>query len=168
MWLKKAASSMESGLAPLISVIGKIGTSVIALMMLLTVADVVGRRIFNEPVSGAYELSQFMLVIVVFFAIVHCEFTRGHIAIDLVTSRFRQRTQDIIASIMYIFFLVTFALLTRQLIVHAFNVWHNNLVTGTLRLPIFPLVFVAAFGSALLSLVVLIYLLSLIAEALKR
>ena len=168
MWLKKAASSMENALSPAVSVVGKIGTSVIAVMMLLTVADVVGRRVFNQPISGAYELSQFMLVIVVFFTIVHCEFVRGHIAIDLVTSRFRQRTQDVVASIMYLFFLVTFGLLTRQLIVHAMDLWQVNRISGELAIPVFPFVFVAALGSALLSLVVLAYLLLLIAEVLRR
>ena len=168
MWLRKAADSMESGLSPLLSVVGKIGAGVIALMMLTTVTDVVGRRVFNQPLSGAYELSEFMLVIVVFFSIVHCEFLRGHITIDLVTSRFRQRTQDVIASITYTFFLVTFGLLTRQLIVHAMDAWQNNLISGTLRLPVFPFISVAALGCALLSLVVLVHLLLFISETLRR
>ena len=168
MWLRETSDSMERWLAPLVSVIGKIGTSVIALMMLITIADIVGRRVFNQPLSGTYELSQFMLVIVVFFSIVHCEFQRGHIAIDLVTCRFRKRTQDILASIMYVFFLVTFCLLTWQLVSQAIDVWQINRMSAELRIPIFPFVLIAAFGCALLSLVVLAYLLLLIAEALKR
>jgi len=35
---------MEKGLSPLMPVVGNIGSGVIALMMLLTVGDIVGRR----------------------------------------------------------------------------------------------------------------------------
>ena len=112
MWLKKAANFVERGLSPLTRVVGNIGAGIIAVMMLLTVTDVVGRRVFNQSVSGAYELSELMLIIVVFFSMVHCQFLKGHITIDLVVTRLRPRTQHIIDSIMYVFFLVTLCLLT--------------------------------------------------------
>ncbi len=159
MWLRKTASFMERWLSPLTTVVGNIGSGVIALMMLITVADVIGRRIFNQPIPGAMELSIFMMVIVVFFSIAYCEFRRGHIAIGLVVSRLRQSSQVIIDSLMYILFLATFGWLTWQLCLYAIDVWRNNTVSGVLEVPTFPFIFVAAFGCALLSLVVIMHLL---------
>ena len=138
------------------------------MMMLLTVTDVVGRRAFNQPVYGAYEISEFMLVIVVFFSIVHCEFLKGHVTIDLVVSRFRQRTQDIIDTIMYLIFLVTSCLLIWRLWLYGTAVLRNNIVSGVLEIPVYPFVFVAALGCVLLSVVVLMRLLLFLAGVLKR
>ena len=168
MQLKKPANFLESRLSPLTRVVGNIGASVIVLMMLLTVSDVVGRRFFNKPVSGAYELSELMLVIVVFFTLAHCEFLRSNITIQLVVSRLRQRAQDVIDSIMYIFFLVTFGLLTWRLWLYAMEVRQNNLVSGVLEVPVYPFVFLESLCCALLSLVILTHLLLFLAGAAKR
>lgn len=168
MWLGKAANSLERRLSPLIHIIANIGTGIVAVMMLLTVADVVGRRFFNHPVYGAYELSEFMLVMVVFFTMAHCEFLRGHITIGLLVSRLRQRTQCVIDSIMYVFFLVGFCILTWQLCLYATEVRRNSVVSGTLGVPIFPFISVATFGCALLSLVALSHLLLFLAGAVRK
>ena len=159
---------MERVISPLLNLFSKIGGGFIFVMMLLTVTDVVGRRAFNQPVYGAYEISEFMLVIVVFFSIVHCEFLKGHVTIDLVVSRFRQRTQDIIDTIMYLIFLVTSCLLIWRLWLYGTAVLRNNIVSGVLEIPVYPFVFVAALGCVLLSVVVLMRLLLFLAGVLKR
>jgi len=168
MWLRKAADFARRGLSPLTRVVGNIGASVIAVMMLLTVTDVVGRRVFNHPLGGSYELSELMLVIVVFFSFAHCEFLRGHITIGLVVSRLKQRAQNVIDSIMYVFFLAMFCLLTWRLWLYAMEVRQHNLLSGVLEVPIFPFVFLESLCCALLSLVVLMRLLLFFAGALGR
>ena len=168
MWIRQAGNFLESRLAPLTSVVGKIGAAAIVVMMLITVIDIVGRRVFNEPLSGSYELSEFMLVIVVFFSIVHCEFLRAHVTVEVITSRLRKSTQDIISAVMYVFFLVTFILLTQQLIVHSIDSSQTNLTSGILKIPVYPYIALAAFSSFLVSLVVLAHLLLYTAEALKK
>lgn len=167
MRLKESASFMEAWLAPPVKVLGNIGAGVIAVMMLITVADVAGRYIFGQPVLGTYELSEFMLVIVVFFTIAHCELLRGHVTIDLAVLRLRQRAQDIINSIMYFFFLVLFIVLTWRLVVYATE-QHGGYLTGALEIPVFPFIYVAALGCGLLSLVVLMHFLLFLAGALKK
>jgi len=168
MWLKKAANFLERGLSPLTRVVGNVGAGVIAVMMLLTVTDVVGRRVFNHSVLGAYELNELMLIIVVLFSIVHCQFLKGHITIDLVVTRLRQRTQNVIDSIMYLFFLATLCLLTWRLWVYAAEIGQSNLVYGLLGVPVSPFIFVESLCCALLSLVVLMHLLLFLAGALKE
>ena len=43
-----------------------IGNIALALMMLLTTADVLGRYFFNAPVLGAYEITEYLMLIMVF------------------------------------------------------------------------------------------------------
>jgi len=168
MRIQKAANSMERWLAPLTAIAGNIGATVIALMMLLTVSDILGRRIFNQPVYGAYELSGLMMVIVTFFTIAHCQFLRGHIRIELIVSRFRQRTQDVIDSIMYVFFLAMICLLTWRLYLYAVEEWNSGCTSSLLDIPVFPFIIVSALGCTLLGLVVLMHLLLYLAGALKK
>jgi TRAP-type C4-dicarboxylate transport system permease small subunit len=56
----------------------------LAAMMLITVADVTSRALFNKPITGAYDLVQLFLVGTVFFSIPDV-FVRGeNIVIDLI------------------------------------------------------------------------------------
>ena len=167
MSLKKSADFLNKGLSPLNLVIRNIAGTVIIIMMLLTVADITGRRLFNSPIIGVYELSEFMLVIVVFFSLACCEFLKGHVTIELVVSRLGQRTQQVIDIIMYCFFLVTFCVLTWRLYLYGLDEVGGYL-SKCLNVPVFPFIFLAAVGSALVSLVVLMNLLTLLAGALKK
>lgn len=167
MWLKKTANFIGTGLSPIVTVAGYIGAGVIALMMLLTVADVVGRGFLNKPVLGAYEISEFMLVIVVFISMASCQLLKGHITIDLVVDRLRKRTQNIIDSIMYFLFLIMFCVFTWQLFVYAMEETGGT-VSGILDIPVFPFIYIASLGSALVSLVVFMHLIQFLAGAISE
>jgi TRAP-type C4-dicarboxylate transport system permease small subunit len=147
---------------------GNIGGFVLALMMLLTVADIIGRHAFNQPIYGALEISEFMLVIVVFFSAAHCEFHRGHVSIGLFVDRLGRRAQSILDSIVYFLFLATFCWLTYQLGIYATEAFQSNIVSGSLGVSKFPFIYIATFGCALLSLFVLVHFLLFLAGALKK
>jgi TRAP-type C4-dicarboxylate transport system permease small subunit len=93
MWLKPTANFFEKGLSPVVPVIGNIGATAIATMMFLTVADIIGRRVFNTPIYGTYEISSLLMVIAVFFTIPLCEYMRGHITIDVVVMHLPKRSR---------------------------------------------------------------------------
>jgi len=158
MWLKKTAQGLEKVLTPVIPVIGGIGSILILVAMLLTVADVIGRRFLNHPVPGSYEISSMILVIVVFSTVTYCQLLKGHVSIDILVSRLDQKKQDIINIFVYIIFLVVIAILTWRLYIFAVETFHKNEVSGTILLPVYPFVFIAAIGCTLLSLVVLMHL----------
>ena len=167
MLLETITKAIERGISPLISIVVYIGSSMIALMMLLTVADVIARGFFNRSVQGSYELSEFMLVIVVFFSMAGCQLLKGHITIDLVVSRFPRRTRDIIDSIMYVIFLMMFCVFTWVLTDYAIREIGGD-ISGMLHIPVFPFIFIAALGSALFSLVIFMHLFVYLAGALKK
>jgi len=158
MWLKKIAQGLEKVLTPVIPVIGGIGAILIVAAMLLTVADVIGRRFLSHPVPGSYEISAMMLVAVVFSTITYCQLLKGHVSIDILVSRLDQKKQDIINIFVYIIFLIIIGILTWQLYIYAVEAFHKNEVSGTILLPVYPFVFIAAIGCTLLALVVLMHL----------
>jgi len=52
-------------------------------MMSLTLVDVVGRYVFNLPVAGSVELTELLMVAVIFSGIALSSVTRGHVTVDL-------------------------------------------------------------------------------------
>ena len=82
----------------------------LAAMMLITVADVTSRALFNRPIEGAYDLVQLFLVGSVFFSIPDV-FLRGeNIVIDFIDHLFGRRAIDVlkvIANLLAFVFLST-------------------------------------------------------------
>jgi TRAP-type C4-dicarboxylate transport system permease small subunit len=158
MWLKTTASYLERILAPIMPSVGLIGSGVTALAMLLIVADVCGRRFFNQPITGTLEINEFMLIIITFCTIAFCQYIKGHVTIDLLVERLSRKTQNIIDSIIYVFYLIISVLLSWQLYLYAFTSIKQHTTSGTLLIPIYPFAFIAAIGCTLLCLVVLMHL----------
>ncbi len=55
----------------------------ILVMMLMTCADVFLRYFVNAPIEGTLDVTQMLMVIIVFFALAHCGWTGGHVVVDL-------------------------------------------------------------------------------------
>lgn len=166
--LDKAAHWVERFISPLNGVAHRVGLAVLFLMMFLTVGDVAGRYFFNRPISGTFELTNFMLALVVFFSIGYTQLRKGHISIDVVVSRFSPRAQAVIDSITYLFSLGLFSLVAWQSAVYANRLFEGHNVSGVLSLPIYPFVITVAFGSLLFCLVLLVDLLSSLAKVVKH
>ena len=165
MSAKKTGNIFVRTLSSIVNVIGNLGTAVVVMMMLLTVADVTGRRVFNFPITGTFELSGLMMIIIIFFSIVHCQLRKGHVTIDLVVERFSKRAQNILNSVLYLLFLGTFGVVTWQVWVNAFTAYADKLTSGSFALPTYPFVFLAALGCSLLCLVVIVHLVEFVQRA---
>lgn len=168
MWLRKSANVIEKISSPPVNVITHIGNFAIVLMMLITVVDIIGRRFFNSPLTGAYELSCVLLTLVAFSSIMFTEQGRGHITIGLIVDRFRQKTQDTINSINYFIFLVVTIILTYLAFGKAIGQIESGLITSNLKISIYPFTFFASLTLVLLCSLVLRSLLLLIAGVSKK
>ena len=166
--LQTIGTYVERGISPLVRILGYAGAAAIGIMLFVTVADVIGRRTFNAPILGSNEISQTMMLITVFFCIAYCEFTRSHITIGILVDILPKRTQNIIDSITYLVFFITASWLCRQLIIYGIEVFKQNVVSGTLAIPVFPFVFLAVIGCIVLSITVLAHLLLFISGAIKN
>ena len=90
-------------------IVNGVGVSFLVAMMLLTTADVIGRYFFNRPIAGAYELTEFIMVIVVFLGLAHTEAKKDTAAIEIIAERFPSKVRaftDSATIILSIFFFV--------------------------------------------------------------
>ena len=62
-------------------------------MMGLTLLDVAGRYLFNFPVAGSVELTELMMVAVIFSGIALSSAARGHVTVDLIAMNLSGRVR---------------------------------------------------------------------------
>ncbi len=62
-------------------------------LMLLTTGDVVGRSFFNKPITGTFELSEYLLAVIILLSAAYTQQVKGHVSVDFLTSRFSPRLQ---------------------------------------------------------------------------
>lgn len=128
---------------------------VLATMMFLTAADVGGRYLFNSPLKGAYEITQSMMVLLVFCALAYTASIKGHVAVDLVASRLSPRLRAVAGSITSFLSLAVFTIGAWQSVVQAGILFRGHLESGSLHIPTFPFLWVIAICFMVLSLVLL-------------
>ena len=145
-----------------------IGIGVLVAMMFLTFSDVFLRYVFNRPIEGAYELTEYMMAIVVGFGLAYCAMKKGHISIELVVQHFPQRAQAIIDTITYFIGLVLFALITWQYFQHVPASFESGRVSVILYLPMYPFVAAVLLGSAALTLALLTQFAESLSKAVKK
>ena len=82
---------MHKLLAFLETVLCRIAELSLAALALLTFTDVLGRYLFKFPVRGSVELTEVLMVAVIFSGIVLATRVHGHVAVDLLTLRLSPR-----------------------------------------------------------------------------
>jgi TRAP-type C4-dicarboxylate transport system permease small subunit len=135
-------------------------------MFLLIFSNILLRK-FWKPIFGAYDYTCFISAIVIAFAMAHCAVQGGHTQVDLFVTRFSQRAQGIIGSIINILSLGLFSLITWQCIVLANDMRRSGEVSMTSLFPFHPYIYAVAFGCALLSLVILVDCIKSLGKAVK-
>jgi TRAP-type C4-dicarboxylate transport system permease small subunit len=138
--------------------LGVIAAVVLFVMMVLTFVDVTGRKLLTRPVYGAYEITEFLMGLLIFSALPLVTAREGHVTIDvldhLLPARFA-RWQQVVVS----------AVATGALAFVAWRLWvlsashmRTHEVTMTLHIPHGPfsrLFAVMAALAALASLVIM-------------
>lgn len=125
----------------------------LTVMMLLTVADVVGRYVVSHPVPGAIELTEYAMVLLVFASLPSVTHRRSHVSVDLLSGALKGRWQRLALSI-------SSAVSAVVLLVLAVVLWqHGQLnrelgdVIGYLRIPVYPAAFAMSALAAVTALV---------------
>ena len=142
-----------------------IAMGVLGLMMLLTVVDVFLRYFFNSPITGTTEVTEFMMVIVVFPALAWCSVKRRHVQVDLFVSHLPLGAQKIIDIITLLLSLGIFVIITWQSALESIDV---QTTTSLLHLPHAPFHWILTVGFALFCLSIVSLLIETFNKEVKR
>lgn len=122
---------------------------VIMVLMLLAVAQVLGRKVFNYPVRGYVDWVEFTMAVFCFLGIAYCQRLGGHIRMELVIGKFFGRTRWILEALSTLVAMFTITVLCWYAYEHFLRAWTIGDSTMDIELPIWPgkLVVVIAFIS---------------------
>jgi TRAP-type transport system small permease protein len=154
--MAKGATRLERGIRWLSLALAAVAAVVLAFMMFLMVTDVFCRYMLNRPILGAFEITEFMMMILVFFAIAHAQGKKAHISVDVLVLKLSNRTQQIFRAIGSLLGLGLFSLMTWQIVLHALRVYRAHQRSIDLGLPVFPFTLMAALGTAIFCLTLIV------------
>ena len=166
-WLGRFGLLLEKTVFPVSRFLLFIGQFALAIMVMLTVVDVFLRYVFNRPILGSYELTEFMMAVLVFSTIGYTMAVKGHVVVDLVFTKLPQRTRDILECITSLIAFIPFAIVAWRNAVQASTAWGRNDITAELFIPISPFILFVAIGIAVLSLVLFTQFIQSLAKAIK-
>ncbi len=166
--LIEAGQFLNKATYPVSRKMNGIGVGILVVMMLLTATDVTLRYVFNRPITGAFEITALMLVILVTFGLAYTQVCKEHVRIEFIISRFSPRVQAFASSIASIMGIGILALIAWQGIVHAESLRAAGDTTPALHIPLYPFVWVVVVGSALFCLVLIVDLLNQLAQLVAK
>ena len=167
MWFVNTINRVAKVVNPIAFWIGSLGAGVLALMMFLTTADVL-LRLFNRPIIGTFELTEYMMAMLVAFTVGYCAVNRGHVSVDLVVARIPERPRAVVSIFTEIICIIFFSLITWKSFRQAVILQGSGSVSPALLIPVFPFVYIISIGFGLLALVFALQLLESISKALGK
>lgn len=135
--------------------ITKISMMALMLMMLTVFSDVAGRFLFNNPIPGAKEAIEFMMIFVVYFGLSYTQSQNGHVGMDLVVDKLKNKgcnLKKILASINSIIAISVTVLLIIVSFGHTLNVYKRGVLSIYLQWPMWFMSFCMLMGVTLLLL----------------
>jgi TRAP-type C4-dicarboxylate transport system permease small subunit len=150
------------------NVILAIACVTLLLLMVLIAFDVIGRYVFNSPIPGGYELTEYLMAVVVPLSVAYCMEQKSHVGVDLVVERISAKARR----------RVEIVTLTITLVLMGFIAWQNWVrfielvakpeVSAVLRVPSYPFFLAIPVGFSAFVLFTLHQLLQTIAEVTRR
>jgi TRAP-type C4-dicarboxylate transport system permease small subunit len=150
------------------SFVGLVGAFVMSGLMLLTVADVVLRYVFNAPILGSYELTEVAMVVIAFLAIPYAAAKRVNVRVDLLVGGLPKQMLARFDAVTCCLSIVITAILAWFTVPQAFYIKQVGVQTEMLRIHTYPFYFVIAFGFFLLFFVLIGNLIEILRKAVGR
>jgi len=137
-------------------------------MMMLTVVDVILRYIFDRPIMGSMELTEYLMVCVGTLGLAWCALQGAHIKVELIVSKFPQRLQKVMDSFNYILLIGVSGLIASQTFIRAGTVRKLGVASAMLDVPQYPFVLVSSFSYFLLFLTSIVLMIHAISSLISK
>ena len=143
----KSANRAEAVIHAISSWLNVVGSSVLGVLVLLTVADVSARYFFNHPIKGTFELTELMMAAIVILGLGYTQATRGHVVVDLLVGRLPQRARMITEVTTHLLTIIIVSLIAWQSTLYALDSLRVGQHSDILKVPTFYFKFLVPVGS---------------------
>ena len=134
------------------ALLGVAASAILLAMMLVTVVDVVARYVFRRPLRGAFEVTELMLVVLIFAGLPLVSLADEHAVMDFVDRLLGPQGRARLARVVHLVSAVFMGLVAWLMWGKAERIWAYRDATDVLRILYGPFVYfmVAALGLAAL------------------
>lgn len=158
-------NSIEKWFGKLEVIFLRLSQIALVFMMILTTLDALSRHLLNKSITGAYEVTEmYLMVILVFLSMSYVQKVDGHIRLDIIFERLSKRVQDILNIFFYLLAAAMMFFIGYQGFHMTMNAWQNNLIaSGLINFPLWLSYIWIPIGSFLIMirLILLVILLAL-------
>jgi TRAP-type C4-dicarboxylate transport system permease small subunit len=155
MWLKRFASFLAKMAKPVSWGMSGVGAGILAVMLFLASMDVLLRYFFNRPISGALELIQYMMLMIVVSGFAQCTIEKSHIRVEILIEKCPTKVRTVLYCITSFLTLGLIVLISRQAVIYAGFLLDAHLTSPVLFIPAFPFAIVLALGMTVFALALL-------------
>lgn len=122
-------------------------------VMLIVVANIILRGLFNRPILGAYEYVVFITAVMIGLTLAYCAVQNGHIAVSFVMDKFSSKIQASVEALVNTVGVLFWGVCAWQMAKYGRSVAESGMVSSTTQIPFHPVIYLVAFGITALSLV---------------
>jgi len=152
------ASFFEKAVTGIGSSFNMVASAALVGMMLLTCTDVFMRYLFNNPITGTYDLVSLMGAVLASFAMPYTMLKKGHVAVEILIQTLSRGKQLAIETFTHLLGISLFLVLFWRAILLSWDMRAAGEVTPTLLLPFYPILYCMAVCFLVLCLAILVNL----------
>jgi TRAP-type C4-dicarboxylate transport system permease small subunit len=124
--------------------LGVAASAILFAMMLLTFVDVVLRYVFNRPIASAFELTELLLVVLIFAGLPLVSWADEHVTMDFIDRLLPPGARHRLERGVHVISAAIMAFLTWQVWLKADKIWAYRDATDVLRVVYGPFVYFMA------------------------
>ena len=122
--------------------------------MLLTFVDVVARYLFNRPIRGGFEMTELVLLVLIFAGLPLVSHADEHVTMDFIDRMLPERAVAVLIRVVHALVAAVFFFLTWQVLIKAARIAGYGDTTDVLRITVGPFVY---FMAAMIFLTALVH-----------
>ena len=136
------------------AVLGIAASALLFAMMGLTFVDVVARYLFNSPIRGGFEVTELLLLVLIFAGLPLVSHGDEHVTMDFIDRMLPPRAVALLIRIVHALVAAMFFFLTWQMLIKAGRIAAYGDTTDVLRITVGPFVY---FMAAMIGLTALVH-----------
>jgi TRAP-type C4-dicarboxylate transport system permease small subunit len=147
------------------AVLGIAASALLFAMMGLTFVDVVARYLFNSPIRGGFEVTELMLLVLIFAGLPLVSHGDEHVTMDFIDRMLPPRAVAALVRIVHALVAAMFFFLTWQMLIKAGRIAGYGDTTDVLRIAVGPFVY---FMAAMIGLTALVHVFKVFVPGTRR
>jgi TRAP-type C4-dicarboxylate transport system permease small subunit len=164
---RDAAFAADSLPGRAVTWLARAGAVALAVMAAITFVDVVGRELIDRPLPAKRELTEILMVGLVYMGMGLTTWLRGHIRVDIVFLLMPRRVRAIFDSATYLVATIFITLMSWQLFERMLTKFEKGDITELWEIPWWPVALVATICTLVMALALLAQWIDAVARAIS-